>query len=83
LETEREGIVTGQRSFEIGKFYQHRKGRYIAPLGIVKTYKWGEQLVVEETDKTGHSISCVGIGAECNENWIEIGRDEWLRNFNV
>ena len=45
-------------------------------------------LVIEEADESGHAISC----AEINEaflqettlaNWVEIGRKEWMRNFEA
>jgi len=68
--------------FKVGHFYRHNKGRCIAIVGGVETYKWGEMLVIEETDKSGHSISCVEKDAAgINDNWLEIGRAEWLRNF--
>lgn len=68
--------------FEPGKFYIHEKGRQIAVVGEVMSYKWGKMLIIEEADKTGHSISCSEVGQEANDNnWVEIGRGEWLRNF--
>lgn len=68
--------------FQVGHFYLHEGGRAIAVVGQVTTYKWGEMLVIEEVDRTGHSISCAAMGQEANENnWTEIGREEWLRNF--
>ena len=68
--------------FEVGKFYMHEAGRQIAVLAEVETYKWGKMLVIEEADKTGHSLSCAEVEEEANDhNWVEIGRDEWLQNF--
>jgi hypothetical protein len=68
--------------FEPGKFYMHDKGRKVAILGKVSSYRWGDMLVVEEVDRTGHSISCSEIGQEANDNnWIEIGEQEFLREF--
>ena len=68
--------------FEEGKFYIHEAGRQIAVLAEVITYRWDRMLVIEEADGTGHSISCAEAGQEANDhNWIEIGREEWLRNF--
>ncbi len=68
--------------FKPGHFYMHEAGRQIAVLGEVASYKWGKMLVIEEADSTGHAISCAEVGQEANENWVEIGRDEWLENFN-
>lgn len=68
--------------FESGHFYMHEAGRQIAVVGEVESYKWGKMLVIEETDKTGHAISCMEIGQDANDaDWIEIGKEEWMRNF--
>ena len=66
-------------TFQVGRFYAHEAGRQIAVLAAVETHKWGKMLVIEEADRTGHSISCAEI-AEAN-NWVEIGKAEWQRNF--
>lgn len=69
--------------FEVGKFYKHEQGRCIAIVGEVTTYKWDKMLVVEETDRTGHGISCISDGSEdLHDRWVEIGRDEWFKEFN-
>ena len=69
-------------NFEIGKFYQHSAGRYIAIVGEVETYKWGRMFVVEEMDKTGHAISCIQVGSEDTaDNWTEVGKSEFLQVF--
>jgi len=68
--------------FEVGKYYIHRGGRKISIVGEVKTDRWDKMLVVEETDRTGHAISCIEKGSEDTaDNWIEISRSEWLREF--
>jgi len=67
--------------FEVGRYYAHEAGRQIAVLAEVETYKWGKMLVIEEADKTGHSISCAEIAEANDNNWIEIGETEWLQNF--
>jgi len=68
---------------EAGHFYTHAEGgRQIAVLGEVMSYRWGKMFVIEEADKTGHAISCSEINQEAPaETWIEIGRDEWMLNF--
>ena len=68
--------------FEVGHFYMHDKGRQVAILDECNTYAWGKCYVVEEADKTGHSISIMDKN-QCDEtaNWVEISRNEWLRNF--
>lgn len=68
--------------FQVGRFYQHSAGRYIAIIAEVETYKWGRMFVVEETDKTGHSISCIQVGSEDTaDNWIEVSKGEFMRVF--
>ncbi|MDZ4340931.1 MAG: hypothetical protein U1E51_00655 [Candidatus Binatia bacterium] len=68
--------------FEVGHFYMHEAGRQIAVIAEVESYKWAKMFVIEEADSTGHSISCAEVNQEANDhNWVEIGREEWLRNF--
>ena len=68
--------------FEKGKYYRHYGGRYISIVGEVETTRWGHVFVVEEADKTGHSISCAEINSEAEaENWVEISEIKWLSNF--
>ena len=69
-------------TFEVGKYYQHSAGRYISIVGEVKTDCWGDTLVIEEADHTGHAISCIDKDSERKENWTEIGRAEWMKNFD-
>jgi hypothetical protein len=65
-----------------GDFFIHEKGRMVAVLDKVRTYRWGEQYIIEEVDRTGHGISCVDVDTEMPDAlWQPIGRDEWLRNF--
>lgn len=69
---------------EPGKYYKHTAGRAIAVVGEVMTWKWGPMLVIEETDSTGHSISCVEAGSEDVSNrWVEIGVEEWKREMGI
>ena len=69
--------------FEPRKFYKHEHGRAIAVLGTVLTHKWGPLFVIEETDSTGYSISCVEADSEdLHERWVEIGKQEFIRTFN-
>ena len=69
--------------FEPEKFYCHDSGRAIAVLGTVQTYRWGLSLIIEETDNSGHSISCVEADNAIDEHhrWTEIGKDEWMMRF--
>lgn len=66
---------------EKDKCYIHKGGRKIQVVGEVMTDTWGEMWVIEESDKTGRSISCVEKTKSDipDENWIEIGKPEWGR----
>ena len=68
---------------EPGKYYHHSEGRSIYVAGMVKTFKFGLMMVIEETDSTGHSISCVEADNAIDEHhrWTEIGKDEWMMRF--
>lgn len=68
--------------FEPRKFFMHDKGRCIAILGTVKSFKFGELLVIEETDATGHAMSCVERKDMDTTNWTEIGKAEFMKVFN-
>jgi hypothetical protein len=67
-----------------GKYYKHEAGRCIYVAGMVKTFKWNEMAVIEETDATGHSISCVEMSCANVDDteWVEIGKEEWMKEFN-
>ena len=72
-----------EKRFVPGKFYKHPFGRSIAIVDEVETFKWGKLLVVEETDVTGHGISCCGVDAlDLNGQWTEISQEEFLSEFN-
>lgn len=70
--------------FEVGKYYKHDKGRAVSVVGQVTTKSWGHMVVLEETDRTGAAMSCVALSEldkACAENWIEIGPEEWAREY--
>ena len=82
MEAKKEGVIGKVNElFQAGKFYKHRAGRSIAILCEIETYKWNKQFIVEEADITGHAVSCMDIDSERNENWLEIGKIEFLRAF--
>ena len=74
--------MTEPLELKVGNFYIHDKGRCIAVRGVVPTYKWGDMLIIEETDGTGHGISCVDKVHNDATNWTEIGEMEFLKEFN-
>jgi len=69
---------------EPGKHYLHESGRAIYIAGVVKTFRWGMMAIVEETDASGHSISCVELdnAEDLHGRWTEIGKEEWMKHFN-
>lgn len=67
---------------KLGSYYHHEKGRSIYVFGKAKTYRWGEVWSIEECDPTGHATSIVEATAtRLDDTWIEIGKEEWLREF--
>jgi len=65
--------------FEIGKFYRHSTGKQIAVLGELETTLYGKTLIAE-TDSS-HFIS-VGRDETSSENFHEISKDDWMKNFS-
>lgn len=68
--------------FEIGKFYRHPSGRDMAILGRVTTTLWGESLLAECACQRGHLLQAVGEDKTSAQNWEEITREEWMKNFS-
>jgi hypothetical protein len=68
--------------FEIGKFYRHKAGGDMAILRPVKTTLWGECLLAECAGKRGHLLQAVGQDKTSAQNWDEITREEWMKNFS-
>lgn len=69
--------------FKPGSFYRHSAGRCIYITGTVETIKWGAMLVVEETDITGHGVSCIDSDTDdIHDQWTEIGKEEFMEVFN-
>ena len=69
---------------KVGCFYLHDQGRAISICGQVKTEAFGAMWFIEETDKTGHSVSIVESTTRyLGQNWTEIGRVEFVRLFNT
>lgn len=65
--------------FEIGKCYRHAAGEEFSIVGIVRTDMYGDCLVAESNENC--DLKPVGSDESAAENWVEISRDEWLRNF--
>lgn len=66
--------------FEIGKFYEHTSGKQVAIVGKVKTTMWGETLVAENANES--YLSPFGSDEAAAENWSEITKEEWMKNFS-
>lgn len=70
--------------FEVGKFYRHMDlGQDLAIVGEVNTTMYGHCLVAEVADwKRGPGLIPVGTDESCAENYEEITRKEWMKNFS-
>lgn len=67
--------------FEVGKFYKHTSGQQMAIVGKVPTTQWGETLVGERDDMA--DLMPVGMDEGAAENWSEITKEEWMKNFST
>ena len=65
----------------VGQYFKHKKGRAIAIVGEVQSQKFGPMFAVEETDVTGHSVSCIEKDSILGGNWVEIGKVEWDKAY--
>lgn len=66
--------------FEQGKYYSHPTGRQMAIVGEVETTLYGKCLIAETDD--GADLKSVGRDESAAENWTEISKDEWMKNFS-
>ena len=66
--------------FEVGKYYSHPTGEHIAILGEVETTLYGTCLIAESSERA--DLKPVGKDESNAENWSEISKDEWMRNFS-
>lgn len=66
--------------FEIGKFYRHTTGLELAIVGEVETTLYGKCLVAESNEPSGNLVA-VGRDESATQNFIEITKEEWMKNF--
>ncbi len=66
--------------FEIGKFYRHTTGIFMAIVGEVNTTMWGSTLIGESTHDS-YGLMPVGRDEASAVNWEEITKEEWMEQF--
>lgn len=66
--------------FEVGKFYRHPTGEEMAVIGEAETTLYGKCLVAESNRSA--DLKPVGRHESHADNWSEISRDEWMKNFS-
>ncbi len=66
--------------FQIGKFYEHSAGMQMAIVGEVLTTMYGNTLIAE-CSNCG-DFRPVGRDESATQNWSEITKGKWLRNFS-
>lgn len=66
--------------FEEGKYYRHTTGVELAIVGKLNTTMFGETLIAETNDNI--SFQAVGSTEANTQNYKEISREEWMKNFN-
>lgn len=65
--------------FEAGKYYRHNSERDISIICEAETTVYGKALTAEESDG---SLTAVGREEWNAENYTEISREEWMKNFS-
>lgn len=66
--------------FEKGKFYRHTTGQEISIICEADTTAYGNGFVAETND--GEMLMPVGKGESHAENYTEITKEEWMKNFS-
>lgn len=66
--------------FEIGKQYIHTTGEQMSIVGEVETTLYGTCLIAESSNDA--NLKPVGKGESYAENWTEITKEEWMKNFS-
>jgi len=67
--------------FEVGKYYRHTTGKEISIICEANTTMYGETLIAEGCHCT--EFIAVGSDESAAVNWIEITKEEWLKNFGL
>lgn len=66
--------------FEVGKCYRHSGGEDMQIVGQVDTTMYGNCLVAESNKSS--DLKPVGKDETAAENWVEISKEEWMKNFS-
>jgi len=66
--------------FEIGKYYEHTTGNQLAILGELETTMFGKCLIAEQSNS--NFFTSVGRDTNSADNWHEISREKWMKNFS-
>jgi len=65
--------------FEIGKYYQHTTGIELSIIGELETTLWGKTLIAETNSS---DFEAVGSDIYATTNYVEISKEEWMKNFS-
>jgi hypothetical protein len=68
--------------FEVGKFYVHVSGNYLAVLCKAETTLWGKTMIGEEAGRNGHRLIAVGGDEDNTVGYTECSKEEWMKNFS-
>jgi hypothetical protein len=74
-------IMEDSLVFEVGKFYRHPSGHGLFIIGRASTIVFGDTLIAEQNNNS--SFIAVGSDEENAINFVEITREEWLKNYNI
>lgn len=66
--------------FETGKYYGHPSGEQMSILNEVNTTLYGTCLIAESNKSA--DLKPVGKDESNAENWLEISKEDWMKNFS-
>ena len=67
--------------FEVGKFYRHSAGGFLAVLCKIETTMWGKCLLAETAGPGVSRLIPIGEDEDSAQNYTECSRGEWMSNF--
>lgn len=66
--------------FEVGKYYRHTTGEELSVVAEVDTTMYGRTLLAETNNSCG--FLAVGSTEDHATNYVEITKEEWMKNFS-
>jgi hypothetical protein len=68
--------------FEVGKYYKHTTGYTISVICRANTTLFGDNALIVESNDVLRPFSAVGDTEDHSVNFIEVDKEEWMKNFS-